>query len=134
MKEIHSKIETEISHNVDKRFGFWDVFRMYYQYIFTSDVKRIKKAEKAFCKGLDPKELTKEINAKIYYYNETNNDNLSYIKNLEEIPELSIVNTDLALKILDREAMEVTDGLIGIILGTVVKRTELYNELIANVI
>ena len=44
---------------------------------------------------------------------------MSYIKNLEEIPELSIVNTDLALKILDREAMEVTDGLIGIILDII---------------
>lgn len=116
MNEIHTKVETEISRNVDKRFGFWGVFRMYYQYIFTSNVKRIKKAEKAFCKGLDPDDLTKEINAKINYYNEINNGNLSYIKELDAIPELSIVNSDLAFKVLDREAMEATDGLIGILL------------------
>ena len=120
MNEIHSKIETEISHNIDKRFGFWGVFRMYYQYIFTSDVKRMKKAEKALCKGLNPKELTKEINAKIYYYNENHDGNLSYIKNLKEIPEMSIVNPDLALKILDREAMEVTDGLVGVLLDIII--------------
>ena len=119
-KEINSEIENTISANVDRRFGFWGVFRMYYQWIFTSDVKRVKKAERAFCHGLDPRKLTEEINAKIYHFNESNDADLNYIEELEKIPELSIVNTEVAMKILEREAMEVTDGLIGVLLDIII--------------
>ncbi len=114
--ELNEKIENTISENVDKRFGVINLCRMYFQWAVISDVKRAKKAERALCKGLSPKDLTKEINAKIDHYNETTGADLSYIKDLDDIPELSIVTTDVAVKILEREAMEVTDAAIGILL------------------
>lgn len=115
--ELNEKIANTISSNVDKRFGFWNVLRMFYQWIFTSDIKRAKKAETAFVKNLEPEEMMKEINAKIDYYNRTNNADLAYIKNIDEIPKLSIVDTDVAFKVLEREAMDATDGIIGILIG-----------------
>ena len=114
--ELNEKIENTISENVDKRFGVINLCRMYFQWAVISDVKRAKKAERALCKGLSPKDLTKEINAKIDHYNETTGADLSYIKDLDDIPELSIVTTDVAVKILEREAMEVTDAAIGFLL------------------
>lgn len=120
-KEIHSIIETELSERVEKRFGFWNLFRMYWDYLFIPDIKRIKHSEDFFCRNLQPEDLLKEINAKIDYYNSTHEESkMSYLTSLAPIPTLSIVDMDLAPTILEREALEVVDLFIGFLVDILV--------------
>lgn len=100
---------------VDKRFGFWHLPRMIFQPWFKSDIKRANSAQRYFCKNVEAKDMQDLINAKIDYYNENSSgDKLKYIK-LEQIPDGAIVNTDTAMKVFEREAMETTDVLVGIL-------------------
>lgn len=120
-REIHSKIEAELSERVEKRFGFWNLFRMYWEYIFVSDIKRIKHSEEYFCKNLQPDDLLKEINAKVDYYNSEHKESkMSYLTSIAPIPTLSIVDMDLAPIILEREALEVVDLFIGFVIDILV--------------
>ena len=118
-RELDAKIQDVISTNVDKRFGFWGVFRTYYQTIFMSKYKRIKKAEKSFSKGLEVEEVVKEIDAKVEYFNNSNSIQLNYVQVPSDSPKMSIVTTEVAMKVLERESMEVTDSLIGIIVDII---------------
>ena len=80
--------------------------------VASKDINRIISAEEYFKKDLDEKELERLINAKIDYFNSKHSTKLKYVS-LSEIPQYSIVTTDVALKIFDRESMELADVVIG---------------------
>lgn len=112
---LHSKIDKR----VEKRFGFWNLLRMIFQPWFSSDVKRASSAQEYFCKDVQTNEVQNWINEKVDFYNRNSADKLSYI-NLSELSDDSIVNTDVALKIFDREALETTDVGVGILVDIIV--------------
>ena len=120
IEQLNEEIETHLSASfdkrVEKRFGFWHLPRMIIQPWFKSDIKRANAAQSYFCKNNEAKDIQTLINAKIDYYNENSaGDKLDYI-NLEAIPDGAIVDTDTAMKVFEREALETTDVLVGIIL------------------
>ena len=118
--DLDAKLREELSKRIEKRFGFWHLIRMWIQPWATSDVKRARNAQDYFCEKLDAKELQQLINAKIDYFNCNTiaDEKLNYVK-LQLIPDGVIVDTDVALKIFDREAMETTDTLFGLFIDIV---------------
>lgn len=117
--EIESTLKESFDKRVEKRFGFWHLIRMVVQPWFKSDVKRANSAQKYFCKDVDSREIENLINAKIDFYNEnTNSDKLQYVK-LDKIPDGAIVDTNTAIKVFEREAMETTDVMVGILIDIV---------------
>ena len=118
--DLDATLREELSARIEKRFGFWHLLRMWIQPWATSDVKRARNAQDYFCKNVGAKEMQQLINAKIDYYNRnsTADEKLGYVK-LQSIPDGVIVDTDVALKIFDREAMETTDTLFGIFIDIV---------------
>lgn len=118
--ELNDYISKEFEKRVDRRFGFWHMFRMILQPWVRSDVKRAKYAESYFCKKLENKEIQQLINSKIDYFNKNNPDNqLQYVK-LQTIESGSIVDANVAIKIFEREALETTDVLTGIVVDIVI--------------
>lgn len=118
--DLDSYLTEEIEKRVEHRFGFWHMLRMILQPWIRSDVKRAKFAEKYFCKNLDHKDIQQFINNKIEYYNQNaSNQKLNYVK-LNKIETGSIVDSNVALKIFEREALETTDVLAGIVVDIVV--------------
>lgn len=114
--EIEEHLAKEFDKRVEKRFGFWHLLRMMVQPWFKSDIKRANSAQKYFCKNVNAREIENLINAKVDYYNEnTTGDKLNYVK-LEKLPDGAIVDTDTAIKVFEREAMETTDVLVGILI------------------
>lgn len=120
-QDIETEVRTQFEKRVDKRFGFWHLIRMWFQPWATSDVRRAKSAEKYFCKKIDAKDMQQFINTKVDYYNKTveADEQLNYVK-LQAISKGEIVTTDTALKIFDREAIETTDTLAGILIDILV--------------
>ncbi len=59
------------------------------------------------------------INEKVDYYNRTASDKLSYVK-LDKLPNDAIVDTDVALKVFEREALETTDVGVGILVDIII--------------
>ena len=119
IEQLNAEIEAHLAENfeerVEKRFGFWHLPRMIFQPWFKSDIKRANAAQSYFCKKNEAKDIQTLINTKIDYYNENSGgDKLNYIK-LEAIPDGAIVDTDAAMKVFEREAMETTDVLVGIL-------------------
>jgi len=113
-EEIEAILNASFEKRVEKRFGFWHLIRMMVQPWFKSDVKRANSAQKYFCKDVDSREIENLINTKIDFYNEnTNSEKLHYVK-LDKIPDGAIVDTNTAIKVFEREAMETTDALAGI--------------------
>ena len=113
--EVEEYLSKEFDKRVEKRFGFWHLVRMMVQPWFKSDIKRANAAQRFFCKNVDSREMENLINAKIDYYNEsTTGEKLNYVK-LDKLPDGAIVNTDTAIKVFEREAMETTDVLVGIL-------------------
>ena len=123
IEQLNDELEQYISENVEKRvekrFGFWHLLRMIIQPWTKSDVKRANAAQKYFLKGIEAKEISNLINAKIDYYNEHNDGaKLKYVS-INKIPDGAIVNTDVALNIFKREAIETTDVLVGILVDVI---------------
>lgn len=118
--EIETYLTEEFDSRVEKRFGFWHLLRMIVQPWFKSDIKRANAAQEYFCKNVNSREIENLINAKIDYYNESSTgDKLNYIK-LDKLPDGSIVDTDTAIKVFEREAMETTDVLVGLFLDILI--------------
>ncbi|MCQ2180312.1 MAG: hypothetical protein MJY91_09475 [Bacteroidales bacterium] len=117
--DLEEYLSAQLGPRVQQRFGFWNIIRMIFQPWMRSDVKRAEFAQKYFCKNISAEDLTNWINAKIDFYNQTHSDNIQYIK-LNEISKNEIVTSDVALKIFEREAMETTDILVGIVIDILV--------------
>mgnify|MGYP002625910581 FL=1 len=118
--EIENSLSAHFDKRVDKRFGFWHLPRMLFQPWFKSDIQRANSAQKYFCKGFESTEMETLINSRIDYYNENSlGEKLSYIK-LDKLPDGEIVDTDTAMKIFEREAMETTDVLAGVLVDVIV--------------
>lgn len=119
--DIETQLQEEFSKRVDKRFGFWHLLRMWGQPWLRSDVKRARFAQEYFCKKVNAKEMQQFINAKIDFYNKnvSAEEKMNYI-HLDEIPNGAIVDTDTALKVFDREALETTDTLVGIVVDILI--------------
>ncbi len=88
---------------------------------FSSDVSRARYAQKYFCKHIGAEDIQQLVNAKVDYYNQNVSEDkkLNYVK-IETIPDGTIVDTNTALKIFDREAIETTDTLAGIFIDIVI--------------
>lgn len=109
--DLNEYLEKEFKARVDKRFGFWHIFRMCLQPIFRSDMKRADFAQDFFVKNLTPKEIETYINVKIDNYNSHGKSaKLHYVK-INDIPKNAIVNSDVAIKVFDREALETADAI-----------------------
>lgn len=118
--EIEEHLTAQFKERVEDRFGFWHLPRMLVQPWFKSDIKRANYAQKYLCQKVKATDIEKLINAKIDYYNQSNSqNNLNYIS-LDKIKDGDIVNTDIALKIFEREAMETTDIVVGILVDILV--------------
>ncbi len=119
--ELNEKLQEEFAKRVDKRFGFWHLLRMWGQPWLRSDVKRARFAQTYFCKHVDAKEMQQQINAKIDNYNQytSADEKLNFVK-LAAIPNGSVVNSDVALKIFDREAVETTDAISGVLIDILI--------------
>ncbi len=118
--EIEEYLTSHFDKRVGKRFGFWNLPRMIFQPWFKNDVKRANKAQNYFCKNVKSKDLQRLINAKVDYYNSNNpQDKLHYVS-LDPIPSGAIVNTDVAIKVFEREAIETTDVLAGVLVDIIV--------------
>lgn len=114
--EVEEYIAKEVEIRVSKRFGFWHLLRMVVQPWMISDVKRADNAENYLLKNIPADKVQNLINAKIDYYNEsTDTGDLQYV-NIEKIPNGSIVSNDVAIKIFEREALETSEILIGVLL------------------
>jgi len=118
-QDLRDYLYAEFDTRVDKRFGFWNLLRMIFQPWFSSDVKRAGAAQDYFCKNIQSDEVQNWINEKIDHYNRNSGDKLSFIS-LDELPDDAIVNTTVALKIFDREALETTDVGVGILVDIIV--------------
>ncbi len=125
VEQLQTDIETmarkNFSERLDKRFGFWNLFRMLCQPWFSSDVSRARHAQKYFCKHIGAEDIQQLINTKVDYYNQNvpEDKKMHYVK-IEMIPDGTIVDTNTALKIFDREAIETTDTLAGIFIDIVI--------------
>lgn len=118
--ELKSQISNHFEKRVTKRFNFWHLVRMITQPWFTSDIKRANSAQDYLCNKLEANEVELLINSRVDEFNENNPDNtLNYIK-LDPIPDGAIVNTEVALRIFEREAIETTDVLVGIAIDILV--------------
>ena len=117
--ELRERLQTNFDKKVDKRFGFWNLLRMIFQPWFSSDVKRATSAQKYFCKDVSSKDIQNFINEKVDYYNSTASEKLSYVK-LDKLPTGAVVDTDVALKVFEREALETTDVGVGILVDIIV--------------
>lgn len=117
--DLREHLQTCFGKRVEKRFGFWNLLRMIFQPWFKSDVKRASSAQKYFCKDVSAKDIQNFINEKVDFYNSTASDKLSYVK-LDKLPEDAVVNTDVALKVFEREAMETTDVGVGILVDIII--------------
>ena len=117
--EIEQHTEREIEKRVNKRFGFWHLLRMNIHPWIKSDISRADDAQKFLIKNLDADKIQNLINAKVEYYNEsTETKNLHYVK-IEKIPNGSIVTNDVAIKIFEREALEISDVIIGVLVDII---------------
>ena len=116
--ELDEYLHSEFSSRVEKRFGFWNLLRMVCQPWFTSDVGRASAAQKYFCKNVKSSELQNWINAKIDNFNEYHADKLRPVT-LDELAIGSIVDDTAALKVFEREAIETTDTMVGILVDVV---------------
>ena len=117
--DLDEYLHSSIDKKVEKRFGFGNLLRMFFQPWFKSDVKRATSAQKYFCKELGSKDVQNWINEKVDYFNSNSLDKLSYIK-LDKLSDDSIVDNKVALKIFEREAMETTDTLVGILVDIII--------------
>ena len=109
--DLNEYLESEFKTRVDKRFGFWHVFRMSLQPIFRSDLKRADFAQDFFVKNVTSKKMETFINVKIDNYNShTSGNKLQYVE-INDIPKNAIVNSDVAIKVFDREALETADAI-----------------------
>lgn len=117
--DLDEYLHSTIDKKVEKRFGFGNLLRMIFQPWFKSDVKRATAAQKYFCKDLDSKDVQNWINEKVDYYNSNSPDKLSYVK-LDKLSDDSIVDNKVALKIFEREAMETTDTIVGILVDIII--------------
>ncbi len=117
--ELRERLQTNFDKKVDKRFGFWNLLRMVFQPWFSSDVKRASSAQKYFCKDVSSKDIQNFINETVDYYNSTASEKLSYVK-LDKLPAGAVVDTDVALKVFEREALETTDVGVGILVDIIV--------------
>ena len=114
--DIRQYLAETLSPRIEKRFGFWHLLRMVIQPWTRSDVKRAKLAEEYFCRGLDSHDLQNWINAKIDYHNKQNQgEELHYVHLPDVLPQNTIIDTKTAILIFDREAMETTDVVAGIL-------------------
>lgn len=118
-QEIEEFLNESFEKPVEKRFGFWNTIRMLIQPWTKNDIQRANAAQSYFCKKVSSKEIQNLINAKVDYYNETATEKLHYVT-LEQIPDGAIVNTDTAIKIFEREALETTDTVIGILIDILI--------------
>lgn len=118
MPELEEYAKEKIEKRVDKRFGFWNIVRMTAQPVFRKELKRADKAQKYFCKDLTPNSTEKWINAKIDYYNQTHGEKLQYV-DLGKIEKNQIVTSEVARKVFDREAMEISEGFKDFFVGYV---------------
>lgn len=117
--DLREHLQTHFSKRVEKRFGFWNLPRMIFQPWFKSDVKRASSAQKYFCKDVSAKDIQNFINEKVDFYNSMTSDKLSYVK-LDKLHKDEVVNTDVALKIFEREALETTDIGAGILVDIII--------------
>lgn len=118
--EIEEYLSIQFKERVEDRFGFWHLPRMLFQPWFKSDIKRANYAQRYLCKKVKAKDIEKLINAKIDNYNQSNSqNNLNYIS-LDKIKDGDIVDTNTALKIFEREAIETTDVVVGILVDILV--------------
>ena len=117
--ELREHLQANFDKKVEKRFGFWNLLRMFFQPWFKSDVKRAGSAQKYFCKEVSAQDIQNFINEKVDYYNRTASDKLSYVK-LDKFPNDAIVDTDVALKVFEREALETTDIGVGILVDIII--------------
>lgn len=117
--DLDEYLHSSIDKKVEKRFGFGNLLRMIFQPWFKSDVKRATSAQEYFCMDIDSKDVQNWINEKVDYYNSNSLDKLSYVK-LESLSDDSIVDNKVALKIFEREAMETTDTLVGILVDIII--------------
>ena len=119
IEKINSDIEDflsdKLNEKVSDRFGFLNLLRMYVQPWFYSDISRANSAQEYFLEDISAKDVQQLINSKVDYYNRIYpNAKLKFV-DLNEIPEGALVDTDVALKIFEREAIETSDVFIGII-------------------
>lgn len=119
MPELETFAKEKIDKRVDKRFGFWNIPRMSIQPILSKELPRADKAQKKFCKDLDPNTIEKWVNAKVDYYNSNHEDKLNYV-DLGEIEKNQIVTFDVARKVFDREANEIGDFIKDILIGFII--------------
>ena len=86
-----------------------------------SDVKRAKFAEEYFCEDIGIQDMQNWINAKIDFHNKNNiGEQLQYINLPKTMPTNTIVDTEVAMLIFNREAMETTDVLVGVIVDILI--------------
>lgn len=117
--ELNDYLSQELEGRIENRFGFWNLLRMVFQPWFSSDIKRAKYAERYFCKNLQSSDIQQWINNKIEYYNQNTSGELLHYVNIHDLQFGDIVDTNTAIKIFDREAMETTDVLVGILVDIV---------------
>lgn len=118
--ELNEYLTEKFSERVEDRFGFLNLFRMIFQPWFSSDVKRADYAQEYFCENLQASDIQQWINTKIDFYNQNHPfEQLNYIT-LNEISRGEIVDTNLAIKIFDREIMELTDVIGGIVIDLII--------------
>lgn len=114
--ELEAYLTEKMAPRVEKRFGFWHLLRMLCQPWFKSDIARANAAQKYFCKDVKTSDVEDWINAKISYYNRYSSSGQLHAIKLSKITDGVIVDTDTAIKVFDREAMETTDVVSGIII------------------
>lgn len=118
--DITNHLSEEFEKRIEDRFGFWHLLRMIGQPWFRSDVKRAKFAEDYFCENLQSREMQQWINNRIEYYNQNTSDvPLNYVT-LNKLNTGAIVDTNVAIKVFDREAMETTDVLVGVFIDIII--------------
>ena len=118
--ELNDYLQKKLSERVEDRFGFLNLLRMIFQPWFSSDVKRADNAQEYLCKDLQAKDIQQWINNKINFYN-TNNptDKINFVS-IKDFSRGEIVDTNVAIKIFDREAMELTDVIGGVVIDIII--------------
>ena len=118
--EVNDYLKEKLKERVEDRFGFLHLLRMIFQPWFSSDVSRARYAEEYFCENLQAKDLQQLINSKIDYFNSQNSTSpLNYVS-LKKIPQNEIVDTNVAIRVFDREAMELTDVIGGVVVDLII--------------